>query len=198
MKKDKIQDIEEKIIKIAIEIAKTGGGALFVIGEKVNYEKLIDKKFAKLNVFEKGAEKILKGLAIIDGAMILNKKGDLIDYGALIKKSKPFVGFGTRHAAAMTASEKGNISILASEEERKVKIFKNGKYIMQIDALQKNIEKETPIISKILESTGAGVIGIIGTAVVAPTLGIALIPGIIIFGGSYYAIKSFLDKQGRK
>jgi hypothetical protein len=200
MKKEKTQEIEQKIIKIAIEIAKSGEGSLFVInlGEKIKYEKLVKPKFSQFNLFEKGAEKTLKGLAVVDGAIILDKDGNLIDYGVLIKNSRPFVGFGTRHAAAMTASKKGNISILASEEERKVKIFKDGKYILQIDALQKNIEKETPIISKILESTGAGVIGTIGTAVALPTLGIALIPGIIIFGGSYFAIKSFLEKYGKK
>lgn len=197
-KKDKIQEIEEKIIKIAIEIAKSGEGALFVVGENIEYEKLIPHKFSELSVFDDGAEKVLKGLAVIDGAIILDKDGVLKDYGALIKKSSPFIGFGTRHAAAMTASRNGNISILASEEERKVKIFKDGKYIMQIDALEKGIEKETPIISKILESTGAGLIGTIGTAVVAPTLGVALIPGIIIFGGSYYAMKSFLAKHRKK
>lgn len=200
MKKEKIQEIEQKIIKIAIEIAKSGEGALFVmnLGGKINYEKLVKPKFTEFNIFEKGAEKTLKGLAIIDGAMIIDKEGNLIEYGALIKKTRPFIGFGTRHAAAMTASRNENVSILASEEERKVKIFKDGKYIMQIDALQKNIEKETPIISKILESTGAGFIGTIGTAVVAPTLGIALIPGIIIFGGSYFAIKSFLKKHAKR
>lgn len=195
MEKNKMKDIEEKILKVAIEIAREGSGALFVIGEDISYEKLMKHKFGKLNVFDKGAEKILKGLAVIDGAVIINKKGDLVDYSVLIKKSKPFVGFGTRHAAAMTASKNGNISIMISEEERKVKIFKDGKYLMQIDALQKNVEKEIPLVTKVLESTGAGIIGTIGTAVLAPTLGIALIPGIIVFGGSYFAIKAFLEKQ---
>lgn len=195
---NKIKKIEEKIIKIAIEIAKSGEGALFVIGEKIEYERLIKKRFTKLNVFEKGAEKILKGLAVIDGAMIIDRKGNLVDYGALIKKTSAFIGFGTRHAAAMTASKNENISIMASEEERKVKIFKDGKYIMQIDALQKNVEKETPVITKILESTGAGVIGTIGTVALAPTLGLTLIPGIILFGGSYLAIKSLIEKHRGK
>ena len=152
------------------------------------------QKFGKMSVFDKGAEKVLKGLAVIDGAVIINKKGELVDYGVLIKKARPFIGFGTRHAAGMTASKNNNISILASEEERKVKIFKNGKYIMQIDALQKNVEKEVPLISTVLESTGAGLIGTIGTVTLAPALGITLLPGIIIFGGSYYAIRSFWDK----
>ncbi len=193
MKKD-IKKIEKIIFKIAIEIAKSGEGALFVIGDKVNYSRLIKQKFGKLNIFDNGAEKILKGLAVIDGAVIINTKGQLVDYGVMIKNAKPFVGFGTRHAAAMTASKNGNIVILASEEERKVKVFKGGKYIMQVDALQKNVEKDVSLIAKLLESTGAGVIGTIGTVTLAPTLGITLLPGIIIFGGSYYAIKSFIDK----
>ena len=66
---------------------------------------------------------------------------------------------------------------------------------MQIDSLEKNVETEIPLMSKILESTGAGVIGTIGTVALAPTLGVALIPGIILFGGSYFAIKSFLEKH---
>ena len=78
--------------------------------------------------------------------------------------------------------------------ENYAKIFQDGKYMMQIDSLEKNVEREIPLMSKVLESTGAGVIGTIGTVAIAPTLGVALIPGIILFGGSYFAIKSFLEK----
>jgi DNA integrity scanning protein DisA with diadenylate cyclase activity len=197
MSAKKIQEIEELIIKIALEIAKSGEGCLFVIGEDVKYESLIKKKFTKLNIFEKGAEKILKGLAVIDGAIVLDRKGNLIAYGALIKNTKAFIGFGTRHAAALTASREGRISILASEEERKVKVFKDGKYIMQIDALQKDVKKSASTASKILESTGAGFIGTLGAATLAPTIGVALLPGIIIFGGSYFAIRALLERFGK-
>ena len=190
----KIEKIEKIVLKIAIQIAKTGEGALLVIGDDVNYSNMMDKRFGKLSVFDKGAEKILKGLAVIDGAVIINTKGQLIDYSALIKRVKPFVGFGTRHSAAVTASKKGNIAILASEEDRKVKIFKDGKYIMQVDALQKNVERKVSSMSEILESTGVGAIGAIGTAALVPALGISLVPGIIIFGGSYYAIKTILER----
>ena len=189
--------VEDVILKIAIEIAKHGEGALFVIGEKIPYSHLIKHKIKKISIFDTGAEKLLKGLAVIDGAVIINPKGQLIDYGVLIKKTSPFLGFGTRHAAAITASKGGNISILVSEEERKVKIFKNGKYIMQIDALQKNVVSKVSTISQLLESTGAGVIGTVGAATLVPTLGITLIPGIIVFGGSYYAIKSLMESVGK-
>lgn len=195
MAKDSLKQIEEKILKISIEIAREGNGALFVIGKDVQYERLIKQKFGNLNIFEPGAEKILKGLAVIDGAVIIDSEGNLVDYGALIKNTRPFIGFGTRHAAAVTSSKNGNVSILISEEEKKVKVFRDGKYLMQVDSLQKNVETEIPLMSKILESTGAGVIGTIGTVALAPTLGVALIPGIILFGGSYFAIKSFLEKN---
>lgn len=195
MPKHRLKDIEEKILKIAIEISRGGDGALFVIGNNIRYEKLMRQKFKTFSIFDRGAEKVLKGLAVIDGAVIIDQAGKMIDYGVMIKNTKPFVGFGTRHAAAMTASKKGNIAILASEEERKVKIFRDGKYLMQVDSLQKNVEKSIPLVSKFLESTGAGLIGTIGTAVLAPTLGVAFIPGIIIFGGSYFALKSFFNKH---
>ena len=184
--------------EIAIEIAKHGEGALFIIGENIHYAHLIKHKMKRVSVFEKGAEKLLKGLAVIDGAVIINPKGSLVDYGVLIKNTSPYFGYGTRHAAAITASKKGNIAILVSEEERKVKVFKDGKYIMQIDALQKNVAKRVSTISELLESTGVGVIGTIGAATLVPVLGITLIPGIIIFGGSYYAIKSLVERTGKK
>lgn len=192
--KERIKKIEEAVIKIAIEIAKSGEGALIVIGENIKYERLIRQKFSRLNIFDNGAPKILKGLAVIDGAVILDKKGNLVDYGVLIKKTKAFVGYGTRHAAAVAASNNENIAVMISEEERKIKVFKNGRYLMQIDAFEKNVEKKVPMISTVLESVGAGVLGTIGTATLAPTLGIALLPGIIVFGGSYYAIKAFMSK----
>lgn len=189
-----IKKIKEKILKIAIELAREGNGALFVIGNKVKYERLFQQKFQAFNIFDKGAEKLLKGLAVIDGAVIIDTNGNVKDYGVMIKKTKAFPGFGTRHAAALTASEKNNTIILCSEEERKVKIFRDGKYVMQIDALQKNVEKNISGISTMLETIGAGFIGTFGVAAIAPSLAITIIPGVLIFGGSYYAIKLLLEK----
>ncbi len=197
MKKTNLKKIEEKILSITIEIAKQGKGALFIIGNKIKYEKLMKQKIQKFNIFDSGSDKLIKSLAIIDGAIIIDNKGNVLEYGALIKNTKPLFGYGTRHAAALTASKNNNISILCSEEEKKVKIFRDGKYIMQIDPMQKNVEKSIPEISRILESLGAGLLGTIGTTLLVPTLGITLIPGVIIFGSSYYAI-NYIMKKFRK
>ncbi len=189
----KIKEIEEKVLKVAIEIVKEGNGALFVIGENVSYEKLFEQKFSNFSIFENGAEKVLKGLAVIDGAVIIDRDGRIKEYGVMIKDVKAFVGFGTRHAAGLSASKNHNLSILCSEEERKIKVFKDGKYVMQIDALQKNVENQVSQISSLLESLGVGFLGGIGVVTLAPVLGITLLPGVLIFGGSYFAIKKIIE-----
>lgn len=192
-KKSIIKEIEEKILKLAVHIARDGEGALFVIGENVEYSLLVKQRMKMFNVLEQGTEKTLRALAIMDGAVIINREGLVLGYGAMIKKTKPYVGYGTRHAAAMTASKNKNIVIMCSEEERKVKIFRNGKFIMQMDALQKDVEKDIPKVADVLESMGAGFVGVIGAAALAPALGIALVPGVIIFGGGYYAAKKIIN-----
>jgi DNA integrity scanning protein DisA with diadenylate cyclase activity len=192
--KKKMKQIEEKVLNISVALARKGEGALFIIGENVNYSLLVKQTFSKFNIFDSGAEKILKSIATIDGSVIMDREGNILAYGAMIRKTIPFPGYGTRHAAAITASKKNNVAILCSEEEHKVKIFKNGKLIMQLDALQKNIEKDIPRVTSIFESIGAGLVGTIGTAALAPALGITLIPGVIVFGAGYFAIKAIIKK----
>lgn len=193
-KQNKKEDsIQKVVLEAAVELAKKGEGALFIIGDHVNYEVLLKQKIFSFNVQDAGARKILVSIATIDGAVIISSKGEVTAYGAMIKKTKPFIGYGTRHAAAVTAASNGNTSILCSEEERKVKIFKKGKLIMQIDALQKNIEQEIPRISLFLETIGAGFLGTIGATALAPALGLAFLPGVIIFGASYFAIKKMIN-----
>lgn len=185
------KQVEKKLIEIALRIAKKGEGCLFVLGMP-EYETLVEQKITGTNIFEQ--IKLVESLAKIDGACIVTEKGILIAYGALIKNTRPFANYGTRHAAAYTSSRYG-VSILASEEERKVKIFKNGKLIMQLDALEKGIENRAADAVGILEAIGFGALGTIGTTLFVPAIGISLLPGILVFGGSYYALKSLLQMR---
>ncbi|MBS3072468.1 DNA integrity scanning protein DisA nucleotide-binding domain protein [Candidatus Pacearchaeota archaeon] len=187
-KEDTIKKLEEVLIQVGLKIAKRGEGALFVIGD-VEYKPLVNQEVPPFNVMKN--PKLLESLAIMDGAVILDEVGMMKAYGVMIKSSKVFKNFGTRHSAAVSASKKGNIVVVISEEDKKVRILKEGKMIMQIDALQKNVEKSVPQAMQILESIGAGTIGAIGTSIIAPTLGVAFLPGIVVFGSAYYLFKLF-------
>lgn len=187
---NKLKEIEENIIKVCLRIAKRNEGALFVIG-KVKYKPLITQTVPKFEAVKN--PKLLESLALIDGAVVVDKKGIVTAYGVMIKSTSAYKNYGTRHSAALSASkDDGNISIMVSEEDKKIRIFKKGKMIMQIDPLQKNVEKSVSPAADMLESIGAGTIGTIGTTLLAPALGVALLPGVIVFGSAYYFGKKLL------
>ena len=187
------EQIEQFLIQIAIKVAKTGKGCLLVIEENpIAYQPLLPQDIQPFFIFDNARR--IEALAIVDGACIVDIDGFLRAYSVSILNSQAFVGYGTRHAAGYTASLNNNTSILASEEDRKVRIFKNGILIMQIDALERGIENKTSDMVNILESVGVGTISSIGVAALAPTLGIALIPGIILFGSAHYMIKFLRDR----
>ncbi len=192
----KSNEIEKIILEVSLDIAKSGEGALFVIGDKVDYKRLMKQKFEPFSIFESGSKKLLKSLGTIDGAVVINTKGVVVDYGVLIKVTKTIPGYGTRHSAAISASKNKNICVLCSEEEKKVKIFRDGKYVMQMDPLHKDVNKGIPMVVSVLESVGAGTIGAVGVATLAPALGIALIPGVLVFGSGYYVFKKLIEKFG--
>ncbi|MEM4625443.1 MAG: DNA integrity scanning protein DisA nucleotide-binding domain protein [Candidatus Pacearchaeota archaeon] len=190
--KEQLKKLEETLIQVGLRIAKRGEGALFVIGD-VEYKPLIKQQVPPFKAVEN--PKLLESLALMDGAVIIDKYGLVKAYGVMIKSKKTFKNFGTRHSAGLSASYNGNTAIIVSEEDRKIRILREGKMVMQIDALQKDVEKSVPEAVRVLESIGAGTIGAIGTSVLVPSLGIALLPGIILFGSAYYLAKLFKEKH---
>jgi hypothetical protein len=107
---------------------------------RCEYKPLVEQKVPPFNVVEN--PKLLESLALMDGAVIIDKNGMMKAYGIMIKAKKTFKNFGTRHSAGLSASlVKGNTVFVVSEEDRKIRILREGKMIMQIDALQKNVEK---------------------------------------------------------
>src|SRR3989344_3819810 len=183
--------LEENLIQVGLKIARRGEGALFVVGD-VSYKTLVKQSVKPFYI--KDNLKLLESLALMDGAVIISKNGKMRAYGAMIKSTKTLRNFGTRHSAAISASKGDNIVVVVSEEDRKVKIIKNGKMILQLDALQKNVEAGVSQAVQVLESLGAGTLGIIGTSLLVPGLGITLLPGVIVFGSAYYLTKIIAKK----
>lgn len=178
-----MKELQETLIQVGLRIAKRGEGALFVVGE-AEYKELVDQTVPPFKVIDN--PKLLESLALIDGAVIIDKEGIMRAYGVMVKATKAYKNFGTRHSAGLSAATGDNLVVIISEEDKKIRILKKGKMIMQIDALQKNVEKSIPGAIDLLESIGAGTLGTIGTTLLIPALGIALFPGIVIFGSAYY------------
>ncbi|MBI5803682.1 DNA integrity scanning protein DisA nucleotide-binding domain protein [Candidatus Pacearchaeota archaeon] len=196
MKKDNVKELQELLINVGLKIAKRGEGALFVVGD-VDYDTLVAQSVKSFNVLKN--PKLLESLALMDGAVVMDKKGKMKAYGAMIKnRGKVFRNFGTRHSAGLNAAEDDNLVVLVSEEDKKVRILKDGKMIMQIDAMQKNVEKSVHQAVNALESLGAGTLGALGTSLLVPSLGIYLVPGIVIFGSVYYVGRKIHKRFSRK
>lgn len=175
--------LQELILQVGLKIAKRGEGALIVVGE-AEYKPLVDQSVPPFRVLEN--PKLLESLALMDGAVIIDKEGFMRAYGVMIKSRKTLKNFGTRHSAGMSAARKGNTVFVISEEDKKIRILKEGKMVMQIDALQKNVEKSVHGAVQFLESIGAGTVGAIGTGLLIPSLGLALLPGIVVFGSAWF------------
>lgn len=187
--------LEEVLIQVGLRIAKRGEGALFVVGE-VKYTPMINQSVPPFRAIEN--PKLLESLALMDGAVIINKKGFVSAYGVKIKSNKIFKNFGTRHSAALGSAIGENLVVIVSEEDKKVRIMKKGKVIMQVDSLQRNVEKDVSKAVQLLESIGAGTVGAVGTSLLFPPLGVAILPGIIFFGSAYYLGKLIKDKIEKK
>jgi hypothetical protein len=187
-------NLNEEIIKVCLKIAKRGEGALIIIGD-VEYTPLVKQEVKEFNVIEN--PKLLESLALMDGAVVVTRNGMMKAYGVKLKSKLVWNNFGTRHSAGYSASmNDGTTAYIVSEEDSKVRIFKEGKLILEVDGKQKDIEKRIPEISKIMESVGWGTLGTIGAGLLAPFIGITIVSGITVFvvtTGLTYTIKKLQD-----
>jgi len=185
---------EKTILDICLKVAKAGKGCLIIlIKGGLDYAPLIPQDIQKFCL--KGNERRTEVLALVDGAVVV-KDDEVIAYACQILNTKPVTGFGTRFAAANTASW-GNTAFLTSEEDRKVRVLRDGKVVMQLDALEQGIESRTDEAGEILQSIGFGTAATVTSNIVAPlalsAVGISFLPGVLVFGVSYYLLKKIFD-----
>jgi len=200
------QKVEKFVLDIAIKVARQGSGALFVIGNLKKgkhyicmYPNLFEKK--KLNIFRKGIIPLVQKLSMLDGAIIIKPNGELVAYGARIKKQKNMSGYGTRHAAARGISLHNALAIVCSEEHHIMRIFKEGNIIMEINPYTKTVEKNLDKIIRILNApeTSAmlgGALGsaiILGTATAGAVTATAVLPGVVFFTGGYIISRKIMN-----
>ena len=189
----KKKEIYKKILNIAKLIARKKEGALFVIGPEQKFKRTYELLFPQLvkdhKIDERGIEKVIEKLATLDGAILISDKGNLIAYGAKLKKSKPVQGYGTKHAAAagITAFIKNSTAIVVSEEVNWIRVFQKGNIILEMDSSEKSRPVEDKIASY-LSSGDKALLAAAGISVAA--IGSAIVAPILIVGGTYIAIKT--------
>lgn len=185
--------LNETIIDVAIKVARRGEGGLIIVGA-CKYKPLVEQNVPPFDVRDN--PKLLESLVLTDGAVIIKHNGIFESFGTKLNSNNILKNFGTRHSAAVSASmNKGTTAYIISEEDKKVRIFKDGKMIMQIDALEKNVERVIPEITKIINDIGIGTIASIGASIIIPNLAIAFIPGVLVFGSTSWALRKIRDME---
>jgi|YelNatPaOPRAMG01_1025707.scaffolds.fasta_scaffold06143_6 hypothetical protein len=190
MRIKKIDLVTRKILQNAIEIGRIG--SLFIIGTPPRkYWETNYKKLKNLNVLNDDDNKVIKKLAEIDGATIIDQNGNLKAYGVTIKTTKHVLGHGKRHASAAGISKHKTIAILSSEEDGYVRVYKNGLCIEEINAKTKlpitTIQKLANFINKpdIRALTAGGVaLSIVAAPLTVPFL---------VFTGTYFLINKSIN-----
>ena len=196
MKSNK-QNIEQRILKSCINIAKADAGALIVVGGKPQYKLLVKQESKYINYNIKRNVKKFEHSASLDGAMILTDEGIIKHYSAMIQSVKVLKGFGTRHSAALSASLTGAKVYLVSEEMKRVLVFIDGKMTIEYDAMNKNILRSIKDSAGLIEAPLVGLGVPIGTSLFLPAVGITPTPGIILFFGSFYYLTRNFEKIKR-
>lgn len=142
------------------------------------------KENRRLSVLNPHDTTIIKRLAGIDGAMIVNQRGELVHLGATLVHSKNFVGHGKRHAFALGTSghSRNLVCILASEEDGHIRTFREGIAIAEING---ETHMPVPVRSKVVELLTSRVTSlVVASGIAASLLTVNPIPAIVTISGT--------------
>ncbi len=186
-KKEKVYNF---LLEVAQEIAKRKLGGLFVVAPKNDFKKVYEPLYPQLvsrqKIFEKGSKELLVKLAELDGAFLVGDDGTLVAFGARIKKSRALPGYGTKHAAAAgITSHLGRAqAILVSEETSWVKVFRDGKVVLEMDPEKTSASTMNKVVSFITDNDTT----LLATAGVSAAI-MGIMP-VVVVSGTYLALKT--------
>ena len=142
-------DVIRAVVELAIELGQKGQkgkpiGALFVVGDAGNVmEKSRELSY---NPFEKShvhvgdpiVNVMLKEFSRLDGAFIISDSGKIVSAYRYLEADGEGIdiprGLGTRHMAAASISRDTNaVSVVLSESDNLVRIFKGGELVLELD-----------------------------------------------------------------
>lgn len=141
-------NIVEKTLNISFEIMKEGKegkphGALFVLGDAENVMKhsqqliinpLKGHSSKKRNILNEKNFETIKNFAQLDGATIINEKGEVVACGRYLNiyGNVEQSGLGCRHLAGISISKTTDAIAIVVSSSKVVRVFKDGEEIFKI------------------------------------------------------------------
>ncbi len=196
----RVREVINSCIDLAMQNVEHG--SLYVIetrnAQQNNYytkvfPTLHNESRAKLSIVRETDKPIIKHLAELDGATIIDRNGNMIEFGATLKRQITFFGHGKRHAFALGTSRlKDTLCILASEEDKHVRLFKDGVCIFDIDSRTKLPSDIRHKISEILDSPLSKVL--VASGIATSILTLNPIPAIVTITGSTVIVSYGFDR----
>lgn len=142
-------EVIRDVLELSIELGKKGQkgkpiGALFVVGDAGN---VMDKsRELSYNPFEKShvhvgdpiVQVMLKEFSRLDGAFVISDSGKIVSAYRYLEADAEGVeipkGLGTRHmAGAAITQETSAVSVVLSESDNMVRVFKAGDLVLEVD-----------------------------------------------------------------
>lgn len=194
---------EKKVIDACMDIAVSDAdrGCLFVIEMEKPARSYYTKVFpalvyeggANLNVTADADKQIVAHLATLDGATIVDRNGNLKEFGVTLKNQRTFLSHGKRHAFALgTSSIKGLVCILVSEEDKHVRLFRDGVCVVDMDS---RTRIPTSIRHRVIDILDAPLSKLlIASGVATSILTLNPIPAIVTITGSSVIVSYGFDR----
>lgn len=196
--------VQKDVIKACMDLAiqNVEHGCIFVIdlnsSKRTKYytkvfQSLRGEHGKLLSVRKEEDKHIIKHLATIDGATIIDRNGEMREFGVTLRNPSTFRGHGKRHAFALGTSKLPNmVCVLASEEDRRVRLFRDGVCVADLDSTtyvpasmrHKLVDVLDTPLSKVLIASG------IATSI----LTLNPIPAIVTITGSSVIVSYGFDK----
>ena len=198
------KEIEKEVIKACMDIAleNVEHGCLFVIDlnekPKHSYYTKVFKSLKgndgkPLSVLREEDKYIIRHFAALDGAVVIDKAGEMLEFGVTLKNHLTFLGHGKRHAFALGTSKLPNVvCILTSEEDKHVRLLREGVCVADVDSRSYVPANLRHKVVEVLDTPLSKVL--IGAGIATSILTLNPIPAIVTITGSTVIVSFGFDK----
>ncbi|WP_456483931.1 DNA integrity scanning protein DisA nucleotide-binding domain protein [Methanopyrus kandleri] len=132
-----VSRILETMVELAVEgVEGDRVGTLCVISEGADrmYRTTVPVKVEDVNVMTGSGKRVLKALAKLDGAIVVDPEGNIEAAGAIFDVDSGSVepGLGARHTTALHVSKELNCPVIVLSESGRIRLYHGGKEVLKI------------------------------------------------------------------